>query len=228
MKILVDMDEVLADFLPKACHYHRKVFGSDVRAEDITAWELPGDRLQWEEIFRMPGFFADLDWTDPEAPKYLRKLKEDGHRLHIVTSPATAESCSSKYYWVHTRLVVPGILDGVKKNLTITGDKAGVAGDIIIDDKLGNLEHPTAVGIAYDRPWNKEWEGYRAYDWRDVYAHILHIEDERERERRREEYRGTPLSPLLGRDEAESDQAGLRRASRSREVHGGPRFSGKI
>lgn len=201
MRVLIDMDEVLVSFVPKAVYYFNKLTGESLRPDDITTWDLPGERRVWDEIFRIPSFFRDLPWEHHCTEDTLRKWAREGHDLRIVTSPASWEACADKYGWVHTHLKIPGIIPSMDK-LVITRDKSIVTGDVLIDDSPKNLEAHEAVRIAYDKPWNRGFDAdFRARDWNQLWGLDLEsLADRVLRSRRiREEYRGpTPCVSAWG------------------------------
>ena len=47
--------------------------------------------------------------------------------------------------------------------MSFAKDKRVIAGDILIDDGIHNLEASvdTEIPICFNQPWNKEWKGLR-------------------------------------------------------------------
>lgn len=175
------MDEVLVDLLGKSLYYYNKFYPNEqLRYEDINLWDLPGDMAKWDAIWRQPSFFMSI----PPAPgaenalPVIRELEQGmGHKVYLLSSPVSAEAAHGKYIWFHSHLVVPGILPGMKR-LILTRSKEMVRGDMLIDDGVHNLEAwsqaardekypgtPPAYAIAYDRPWNQDWQGPRLHSF---------------------------------------------------------------
>lgn len=169
MRILIDLDDTLVNMMGKAIYYYNNRYKTAIKLENLTEWEL-ANRTRWEDIWRIPGFFADLPWMDDMAQEVLRQLKDDGHELVIVSAVPTWESCKDKYAWCHTNLRIPGIIRSMDQ-VVLTRGKQYIEGDCMVDDKPANLDgrrHP----IVFDRPWNRKFAVPRATTWREVYRHV--------------------------------------------------------
>lgn len=174
MTILVDMDEVLVDLVTKWIWYYNSINGTHFKKEWITKYgDLGGEK--WIEILRIPGFSADLPWLDSKAPRYLRRLRDAGHRIVVVTSPAAWESARDKYSWVHTHMRIPGIIDGMK-DFVLARDKSLIRGDVLIDDNPSHLQLFPGEVICYDQPWNRALNVRRAHNWKEVYKLINELD----------------------------------------------------
>lgn len=165
MKILLDMDEVLVDFMGPSLYYYNEEYGTDFQLEEIGTWALPGDQKKWEKIWRIPGFFSSLPPIDG-AIEGVKGLVDRGHDVLVASSPVVWEACKGKYQWFHMHLRVPGILH--MEDLMLGRDKGWLKGDLIVDDGLHNLQCSEVLGVAFDRPWNEAWGGLRAHNWEDV------------------------------------------------------------
>lgn len=173
MRILIDLDDTLVDMTTKSLYYYNGwAYRSrpELKLDDLIEWELP-DRHIFEEIWRIPGFFTDLPFMDDAAATILRLLKMMGHELVIVTAPPTWKACEGKYQWVHTNLLIPGIIDSMEQ-LVLTRGKHYIEGECMIDDKPENLvgrKYP----VLFTRPWNKQATAIpRVYSWDGVRRHI--------------------------------------------------------
>lgn len=176
MIILCDMDEVLVNLVDKWCYYHRNRYGSNIYREDLVNYGQIHTN-DWLDFLRIPGFHADLPWLDPEAPKVLRRLKVDGHRLVVATSPASWEAPRDKYSWCHTHLRIPGLIDSMD-DIMIGRDKSLLRGDVLIDDNPAHLDSFKGTTIVYDQPWNRKYDkaDYRVTNWSEVERVILELE----------------------------------------------------
>lgn len=172
MRILVDLDDTLVNMMEKALYYYNDAIGRTPKLEmsQLTSWELE-NRWAFEEIWRIPGFFADLPWMDDSARPALHSLVKDGHEIVIVSAVPTWESCLSKYQWCHTHLKIPGIIQSMDQ-VVLTRGKDYIEGECMVDDKPSNLTR-RRFPILFDRPWNRRASGYsRAYDWEGVREHV--------------------------------------------------------
>lgn len=170
MRILIDLDDTLVDMMGKALYYFNNRYHKErLQLEDLTKWDIPY-RNMFEDIWRIPGFFADLPFMDNMAQDVLHALKADGHELVIVSAVPTWESCKDKYSWCHTNLKIPGIIDTMEQ-VVLTRGKRYVSGDCIVDDKPANLKD-RKYPIVFDRPWNRHVTAPRATDWSWVYQRV--------------------------------------------------------
>lgn len=160
MRILVDMDGVIADW-GKQWDAELDFWGEEAarlpRHAEQTTFDLTAGRSKREkeivaEIFNDECFYESLEPIDG-ALVALRALEGMGHEVFIVTSPwiYNPTCASQKIAWVREHLG-----DDWAKRTVITGDKTLVSGDILIDDK------PTVTGVAapdwehiiFEQPYN--------------------------------------------------------------------------
>lgn len=168
--ILCDLDDTLVDLMGKSIYYYNDKHGTNLTLNDFTEWDLP-DRERWVDIWRIPDFFGGLR-PFPGAIEALSLLKHMGHKVVLVSAYPTWESARSKVAWVHTWLRIPGVIDSMDQ-LVLTRGKHRIMGDIIVDDKIDNLErHPTAFPICFAQPWNTQYVGCRVNNWSEVVAQI--------------------------------------------------------
>lgn len=173
MRILVDMDGVLADFegsfLQKwrAAHPDEFYMPLHERKSMYVTEEYP-KRLRkkiWS-IFTMPRFFLDLE-PIPGGRQALETMRDHGHEVFICTAPLIDyENCVlEKHHWVATHLG----RDWVQR-VILTTDKTLVKGDILIDDKphITGVEHPPLwEHVLYDQPYNRHVTDKRRLTWED-------------------------------------------------------------
>ncbi|MBN2303039.1 MAG: 5'-3'-deoxyribonucleotidase [Anaerolineae bacterium] len=177
MRILVDMDGVIADFeggfLQRWRDQHPDksyIPIADRRGFYIQA-QYPEDYApDVRAIFQAPGFFRDLP-PIPGGLDALRELDALDHEVFICSSPlAHYHNCVlEKYLWVDDQLGPAWI-----ERVVLTRDKTLIHADILIDDRLQIVgrEAPTWEHIVYDQPYNRAdtgdlkrrltWETWRA------------------------------------------------------------------
>ena len=157
MRIILDLDETVADMLNPLISMHHDKYNSDIIIDDVTGWDLPHDMV---EIFTKPGFFLHLP-PIPGAIDGVAKLLEWGHDIIIATNHSNIDYIAAdKVLWVQRNLPM------LSTNMMIGARKDVLQGDIIIDDNPDYLiNSPCPIKICMDRPWNKniaelEWRTY--------------------------------------------------------------------
>lgn len=149
MRILLDVDGVIADLVGDLCTYLR-----DRQPSHFTEYNF-ADVLNAEEtkrvhsLMRAPGFCAGLPWYEG-AQKFVAALQTMGEVI-AVTKPFAR---GPTWAFERTNWLKPYVADVVH-----TDRKSLVAGDILIEDSTHNAEewlyaHPSGLAILIDRPWN--------------------------------------------------------------------------
>jgi 5'(3')-deoxyribonucleotidase len=172
MRILCDVDGVFADFLGHTIFY----LGDKAPGEEeFTSWNLL-DHLSKEEaefcnaLWRLPSWCKDIPLL-PGAQVAHKELAALGKVLW-VTAPVR-----NSRYWHLERISWLEAHFGVDEDdVVFTHDKSHVWGDVIIDDRLENVEgwakaHPAGLPILWDRPYNRSRtpEGiHRVKTWEEV------------------------------------------------------------
>jgi len=176
MRILIDMDGVIADFDGEFLKRWRERYPDKfyVPMEERTAFYV---KDQYPEelkplvtaIVREPGFFRGIMPMEG-CMEALLEMEAMGHEVFICTSPLGAyKNCVlEKFEWVDQFLGPEWV-----KRIVLTKDKTIVKADVIIDDKpeiIGVESAPSWEHILYDRPYNRDvnkkrltWE-----NWKDV------------------------------------------------------------
>lgn len=168
--ILVDMDEVLADFEAKFLEDWKKKFPGHphIPLDKRKTFNIQDDypskfKKEVEGIFSAPEFFKNLNpiFGGKEA---LIKMQELGHDVFICTSPISQyENCVlEKYHWVEKNLGFEWT-----KKIIMTKDKTLVFGDILIDDKLEyiGIKKPAWKHVLFDAPYNRHVKARLRITW---------------------------------------------------------------
>jgi len=182
LKILVDMDGVLADThleLISRCNAEHE---AQMEKKHLTHWDLtkvqkPG--MQLSKYFKIPGFFASLPVYEGarEGVSALASIK----CLELfVASASSSVGYAEKHEWLKQHFPeIPetNIVFAVRKDL--------LAGDVLIDDGAHNINLTICPNaIVFDQPWNQEEIKprtglFRAYSWPDVVSIIYRLLKER-------------------------------------------------
>lgn len=130
MRILFDLDGVLADLHTKWLDTYNREWDDDLTVEQLSSYEMHLHvkcHKQVYEIIKRPGFFDDVA-PFPEAVAAFRALQLAGHAVRVCSAPAGADSARAKIEWCAREL---GIHD---RHVHLNSEKHWVDADVIIDD----------------------------------------------------------------------------------------------
>lgn len=192
MIIGVDIDGVLTNLL-KLCkkdffQFSKKINGKGIfRKQARSLAEIFG--VTQEQDYE---FWKDYNWVYaenikyyPTASKYLKKLRERGHKIYIITSREYAgqnsELGQKMRTLIETSLQKEGILYDKIFYTSETKSKKQVIVDnnvdVLIDDSFWNLEEATKLipAICFDQIYNRDYKNERVErckNWREIYKTI--------------------------------------------------------
>ncbi len=163
MRLGIDLDGVVADFLSGWMERYNEDFGADLKPEMVTGWnafvplthfETSAEFWAWARGGEGPGIFRYLP-TYPGAIETLRHLSRN-HRIVIITTKprwANAET----FAWIADNEIPT-------REVHITGRKWEVECDVYLDDGPHNLdalvvERSDRTICRFVRPWNAPIQG---------------------------------------------------------------------
>lgn len=171
MKILLDVDGVVADFVKGL----EMVLGHTFSSEDKKHWAVHNrldraTRNQALEEMADAHFWESLPLMEgaKEGVNYLETM---GHQIVWVTSPWPSceswDSARAKWLEKHFDII------GKKHHLIIAADKSDVKGDVFIDDKPSHVrewskKHPEKKAFIYDAPHNQNIADFPRFTWEKV------------------------------------------------------------
>ncbi len=177
MIILVDMDDVLADFDGGFLLKWREKYPDEFfipmsdRQKFYMRDEYPPELLdKMTELFTQKGFVANLPLIEGGV-EAINKIKDKGHEVFICTSPMRQyQNCvAEKYEWVEKNLG----FDWTTR-IVLSRDKTLVQGNILIDDKpeVTGAAKPVWEHVIFDKSYNAHVNGQRRITWQN-YAEAL-------------------------------------------------------
>jgi 5'-nucleotidase len=177
MRILVDMDGVLADFEQGFLDRWRARHPDQpyVPLEERTAFYILDQYPQHlkpliREIQYEPGFIRELP-PIPGAVAAMDAMRDAGLEVFICSSPFTEyENCvGEKYAWVDAHLGQRWI-----PRIVLAKDKTLIKGDVLIDDRpvVDGVAEPSWEHVLFDQPYNRDQRDKRRLtgwdNWRSV------------------------------------------------------------
>lgn len=178
MRIIVDMDEVLFQFVEHVLERWNREKGTHFNRDDIDAWHMEetlgaGAYTKITEWLNEPDFFDNLK-PIPGAMEGVLSLMNSGHDVVIATTVAADVTHA---FDGKRRSLQRWLPEFNLKNLVFTSRKGLLKGDVLIDDGSHNLDDwykaGNTRGIVMHARWNKEFKHFpRALDWKGVTAII--------------------------------------------------------
>jgi len=199
VKIIVDQDEVLAQFVQAILDRWNRENGTSWQRSQVDMWRMETvlgktrDGRDAEGLIDQwmcePGFFEDLE-PMPDAIWGFNELRKEHDVLVATSIPEVAVNAfDGKRRWMRKHFP-----DWSMKNFISCSRKGSLQGDVIIDDGAHNIEdwrrcHGSEVALLLDAPWNQHVETshlvWRAYGWRQLVtlvesrSHFLDLEHKR-------------------------------------------------
>ncbi len=187
MVIAIDIDAVLGDFLSKFLEYRNDMYGTSWKIDQFYSYV-------WAEVFKeskeqmysiLTDFFESsyLDEIKPVAGAVegVRKLKELGHTLDVITSrPRLIKDATNRWIRKHFHHAFNMVYFSNQPAYGSFGDTKGeicheIRADLFIDDQYNYCQECMAEGIRvfiFDSPWNQNISLpkriLRVFSWKEI------------------------------------------------------------
>lgn len=175
MRVGLDLDGVVFDYVQNTREIAKRVWPTWDKAEGrlvefkfdapSTCWDYPVEDwgMSWEEFKYLNKYGMDhgLLFTGPIVTgmkTLVDNLVAKGHTIHIVTHRSIPGAISATDRWLREHELPYHSLTFVHD----AGDKSYTDLDVLIDDKVENIEAWTATGrpgILYRQKWNDHYIG---------------------------------------------------------------------
>ena len=174
--VLVDMDDVLNNFVETWLKEIEDKYGYHKTSEDITEWSVYKFYPDLEPNY-LYGILDDPEFWKKVQPKedairYIPKLQEY-FDIYVVTSAWSFISIGSKIINILFKYF-PTIKSD---HVIICDNKQMIKGDVIIDDGIHNLIGHDAIKLLYDTPHNRNVSltenMYRVHNWEEIYNWLM-------------------------------------------------------
>ncbi len=167
--IAVDMDEVVADVMPKFHALYEQRFGVRAAEADLIGrkiYHLAGAE-DVREVLYDRGFFRDLP-VIAGAREGLEFLRQHYSIYFVTAAMEFRNSFEDKFDWLHEHF--PWVH---WKNIVFCGDKSIICTNYLLDDHPHNLETFTGTGLLFDALHNRHETRFpRMNSWDDVTAYF--------------------------------------------------------
>jgi 5'-nucleotidase len=168
MRILIDMDDVMADAVERFFEWYERDFGVRYTKADIHGKKLyeivpPENKQAVLSYPHQEGFFKDLPVM--ENAKETIEALNNMHEVYVVSAAMEFKySFLDKYEWLDKHFpFIPW------KRRIFCGNKHLIKGDVLIDDHDFNLSVFTGKSIVFTAPHNVHYTAYdRMENWLDA------------------------------------------------------------
>jgi 5'-nucleotidase len=172
-RIIIDMDDVLADASTKILNIFNSLNGTNFNKEffeDKSFYEFTGQSQykSYIDSIHEPGFFVDLS-VITNAIEVVKELNET-HNVYVVSAATEfPNSLKEKYDWMQKYF--PFIS---WRNFVLCGDKSIINGDVMIDDHVKNLVTFKGETLLFNAMHNYTITGYNRVDtWLDIHNYFF-------------------------------------------------------
>lgn len=171
-RIAIDMDEVIADFIPKHLALFNQKYNENIALEDLRGKKLKELRPELEaeitNFIKEPNYFRDLDVIkDSQAV-----IEELNQYYEIFITTAAMEfptSFTAKYDWLKEHF---SFLNDM--NFVFCGDKSIINADYLIDDNIRHFKRFSGQGILFTAPHNIHETRYvRVNNWKEARDYFI-------------------------------------------------------
>ena len=167
-RIIIDMDEVIADPMNQMIEWYRSEHGRDVDYKKMLAgswikgFPEEDQPMIWDRL-RAPGFFRHLP-VMKDSVSVLREINEKYELFIVSAATEFPNSLKDKIEWLQDHFPFLSW-----RQIALCGSKDLVFGDYMIDDHLKNLKGFKGKPYLFTAAHNLEVTGYdRINNWSEA------------------------------------------------------------
>jgi 5'(3')-deoxyribonucleotidase len=164
-RIALDMDEVVADVMPKFVKAYAQKFGKTLAREEYWGkkiYDIPG-ATELRDILYDKGFFRDLPLME-NSQEVVKELNEHYDIFFTTAAMEFRNSLEDKYDWLREHFPFISY-----KRFVFCGDKSILRADYMIDDHPRNLRAFEGKGLLFTSTHNTEETAFTRVDnWLEV------------------------------------------------------------
>ena len=167
-RVIIDMDEVIADPMGEMIEWYREKYGLDVDKTKMLggSWVrgFPDEHhgLIRERIMS-PGFFRRLPVMD-DSVEIIREMNRRYEVFIVSAATEFPNSLKDKLEWLQEHFLFLSW-----KQVVLCGDKRLICGEYMIDDHVKNLQHFKGKPYLFTSAHNLDITGYdRINNWKEA------------------------------------------------------------
>ena len=170
-RVLIDMDQVMADITTQFIDWYKEATGETIAYEQLLGKSeihaFPQPELIRKFLYT-PGFFRTAK-VMPGSQDVVEELNRHYDVFIVSAAMEFPQSLIEKYEWLQEHF--PFI---TWQQVILCGSKKPVSGDYMIDDHLKNLDHFEGRKLLFTATHNTHIEGYtRVNNWEEVRKLLL-------------------------------------------------------
>lgn len=181
--VIVDVDGVVAAFVPALLDQLSVYFEQPFREADIRVWDFIGEQLPADQrkaalrIMNEPSFWLGLP-VIPGAREGVDALIAEGHHIVWATSPyyGCPSWITARLQWLKREFGHAIEAEGQNFEFHFSTFKHRIKADVIIDDKPVTIDrwaqNHSGLALRYSYPFNKDmpfvYRGCRPFTWANI------------------------------------------------------------
>ena len=181
--VLTNIDSFVCDYFTKFCHDHNldyKITEFNYSLAKTYNMSEEDDKAFWDEYLY---FYATQFPVRPFASEVLKKLKDEGHEIYIITARHTTDKIGGDMQnlvleWLKkNEITYDKIVFTKNKNQRKVDEIKQLKIDVMIEDNPSNINEISEIipVICYNALYNQNCKGeniFRCYSWYEIYKLI--------------------------------------------------------